>query len=241
MHAYASTTPEARELVSELEFVWDQIRSNPVSSSSASSPEHLDLLSSRSRSKLRQRRSLEDVGGRETMQQHGAKEEAARSGYLRMLRPVSEPGEGGEVEGDGDGLEGVRSSPSLMPSDRENLANPSVSQKRDYEVRNRKWRKRIEAALVKLTTEVAALREQMEARRIFDGRPRGRMWAWVVWIAWATFRHVLIDAAIFGLLYLWLRRKDDQRLEQGIRLFGKVWTGRGRKIRGWRRVKGVDG
>jgi hypothetical protein len=34
MHRYASTTPEARELVSELEFVWDQIRSNVPSSSS---------------------------------------------------------------------------------------------------------------------------------------------------------------------------------------------------------------
>jgi len=31
MHRYASATPEARELVSELEFVWDQIRSNVAS------------------------------------------------------------------------------------------------------------------------------------------------------------------------------------------------------------------
>lgn len=37
MHAYASQTVEARELVAELEFVWDQVKSN-ISSSSASSP-----------------------------------------------------------------------------------------------------------------------------------------------------------------------------------------------------------
>ncbi|KAK6354941.1 hypothetical protein TWF696_004069 [Orbilia brochopaga] len=36
MHRYAITTPDARELVSELEFVWDQIKSNQHSSSSAS-------------------------------------------------------------------------------------------------------------------------------------------------------------------------------------------------------------
>ena len=28
MHVYASSTPEARELVAELEFVWDQVKSN---------------------------------------------------------------------------------------------------------------------------------------------------------------------------------------------------------------------
>lgn len=238
MHAYASTTPEACELVSELEFVWDQIKSNPVSSSSASAPEHLDLPSSQSRSKLQQKRSHENVGGREPVQQHGVKEEVARSGYLRMLRPVSEPDEGEELEGDGDGFEEAPSSPS---PDSENPVNFSISQSRDYDVRNRKWRKRIEAALVKLTTEVAALREQMEARRLFDGRPKGTAWAWAAWIAWATFRHVLIDAAIYGLLYMWFRMKDDQRLEQGIKLLGKVLTERGRRIRGWKRVKRADG
>ncbi|KAK3078150.1 hypothetical protein LTS18_008320, partial [Coniosporium uncinatum] len=37
MQTYASPSPDARELVSELEFVWDQIKSN-VPSSSSSSP-----------------------------------------------------------------------------------------------------------------------------------------------------------------------------------------------------------
>lgn len=36
MHKYAITLTEARELVSELEFVWDQIKSNSASSSSSS-------------------------------------------------------------------------------------------------------------------------------------------------------------------------------------------------------------
>ena len=37
MHRYASQTPEALELVGELEFVWDQVRANAVPSRSASS------------------------------------------------------------------------------------------------------------------------------------------------------------------------------------------------------------
>ena len=37
MHQYASPSPDSRELVAELEFVWDQVKSN-VPSSSSSSP-----------------------------------------------------------------------------------------------------------------------------------------------------------------------------------------------------------
>ncbi|KAK6361542.1 hypothetical protein TWF730_005262 [Orbilia blumenaviensis] len=35
MHRFATTTPDAKELVAELEFVWDQIKSNQTSSSSS--------------------------------------------------------------------------------------------------------------------------------------------------------------------------------------------------------------
>lgn len=42
MHKYASASEEARELVSELEFVWEQIKNNSTTSSSGngSSPQH---------------------------------------------------------------------------------------------------------------------------------------------------------------------------------------------------------
>ncbi|KAK6539017.1 hypothetical protein TWF694_010564 [Orbilia ellipsospora] len=49
MHRYAITTPDARELVSELEFVWDQIKSNQTSSSSSvitQQPIHTTISSS---------------------------------------------------------------------------------------------------------------------------------------------------------------------------------------------------
>ena len=240
MHAYASTTSEARELVSELEFVWDQIKSNTASSSSASSPEHLGLPSSQSRSRLQLKRSHEDISRKDLAQRPGAKEETFRSGHLRILRPISEPDEGENADDDGDRFEEARSSPPPTPSDPKNPVDLPTSQGRDYDVRNRKWRKRIEAALVKMTAEVAALRELMEARGVFDGRPRGRVWTWVMWMVWAALRHVLVDAAILGLLYMWFRGKDDQRLEQGIKLLGRALADRGKRTRGWRRIKGGD-
>ncbi|KAF3917812.1 hypothetical protein ABW20_dc0104741 [Dactylellina cionopaga] len=46
MHRYAVTTPAAKELVSELEFVWDQIKSNQTSSSSSTTPPQNSNLSS---------------------------------------------------------------------------------------------------------------------------------------------------------------------------------------------------
>lgn len=38
MHQYASSTPEGRELVAELEFVWNQVKANSNNTSSESSP-----------------------------------------------------------------------------------------------------------------------------------------------------------------------------------------------------------
>jgi len=81
MHKYASTTPEARELVAELEFVWDQIKSNPASSSS-SSPHQKALGLSQSQSQ-QQPPSYASIGPERARDEGG--------GALRMIRPVSEP------------------------------------------------------------------------------------------------------------------------------------------------------
>ena len=127
---------------------------------------------------------------------------------LRMLRPVSDE----EEENDeGDGLEDVRGGPF---NDEEAITGV-VGRSRDLDVRNRKWRKKIEYALVKMTTEVAALREQIEAKRIEAGRRRNGLWAWVTWLVWVTVRHVVVDLALLGLLVAWARRKGDTRVGQG--------------------------
>lgn len=196
MHKYATTTTEARELVAELEFVWDQIKSNPASSSS-SSPGHL--------AKSQGNQILPSYGS--IAGPPGAPDQGDREG-LGMLRPVSDGEEGGDEREE---FEETRGGP-------------------DLDIRNRKWKKNIEHALVQMTTELAALREQLEAKRIGDGRRRNGLWAWITWLVWVTVRHLVVDLALLGLLVVWARRKEDRRVEQGLEFLLQYLRHRIRKI-----------
>ncbi|KAF6237930.1 hypothetical protein HO173_004131 [Letharia columbiana] len=212
MHKYATTTTEARELVAELEFVWDQIKSNSASSSS-SSPGRL------TRSQGQQMLpSYPSIGGRS-----GSARAAEGGGEgLRILKPVSD---GEEEHDEGEEFEETRGG----PFDDEEAAMAVAGQSQDLDVRNRKWRKKIEQALVKMTTEVAALREQIEAKTIGDGRRRNGLWAWMTWLVWVTVRHLVVDLALLGLLVAWARRKGDRRVEQGLDLLLQYLRHRTRK------------
>lgn len=217
MHKYATTTPEARELVAELEFVWDQIKSNTASSSS-SSPGQL----TRSHQQM-MKPSYASLG-----QSGKGKDEREGGGGgvgLRVLRPVSDGDEGEDEEGEE--YEEARHA----PFDEDKGAVAGATQGRDLDARNRKWRKRIEQALVKLTTEVAALREQVEAKRIGEGKRRNGMWAWMCWLVWIAVRHLVVDLALLGLLLVWARRKGDRRVEQGLELLLGYVRERVRKAR----------
>jgi hypothetical protein len=162
MHRYASSTPEARELASELEFVWDQIRSNvPSTHSSPASP---------------------SLRAQQPQQQH-----------LGLLPPTP--------YNDDPLFTSAGEETSL-----ETLHNP----------RERAWRGRVEKALAKMATEVAALREQLENRRFERRRYRARMWC--LWCAWTMLRHLLIEAVFWGLVFLWMRRRGDRRAEEALRL-----------------------
>jgi hypothetical protein len=83
---------------------------------------------------------------------------------------------------------------------------------------DQKWRKRVEQNLMRMTAEVAALREQLEARRLFAHSAHYRLfrgiWRWV----WAAFKHITVDVFLLGIVLLWMRRKKDRRLEGAIRV-----------------------
>ena len=202
MHKYATTTPEARELVAELEFVWDQIKSNSVSSSATSPGQPGKRGSS----------AGQDQGYINTSQRVTAEEFTTASG-LRVLRPVSD---GDEEDDDEDAdFEDAARHPTAGEED-EDEAAIAVAGTRDLDVRNRKWRRRIERTLVKMTAEIAALREVVDAARIGESRRRNGVWAWFNWLIWVGCRHVLVDLALLGLLVVWARRKGDYRVEQGL-------------------------
>ncbi len=235
MHEYASSTPEARELVAELEFVWDQIKNNSNNTSSESSPrggggEDSKLGMSYASLGGSRRRVVEDEGG---------------GGGLRVLRPVSEGDDEVYDNDDEDEDHEIRSGARRF-QDPLNPTSPMIGGSRgtDLDVRNRKWRRRIETALFKMTTEVAALREQIEAKRlgtVHNSQRSGGALAWIRWLIWAATRQLLVDTMLLGLVFLWARRKNDQRIEQGLWLVMQAVKEQLRQVRGWKvwRIRGL--
>ena len=199
MHQYATTTSEARELVAELEFVWDQIRSNSASSAGSSPGQS-------SGSQKMQQTASSAVEARQT------KHLIDPTG-LRLLRPLSDKDEEDELleleaADDGGYDEGELEDRNVFRS-----APPGTTQ------HDARWRKRVEQALFNMTTEIAALREQMESSTLNRPRKRRGIWPWILWLAWTPIRHLLIDAALAALLIIWSRKSSDARLEQGLRIF----------------------
>lgn len=94
----------------------------------------------------------------------------------------------------------------------------------------RRWRRRVEQALTKMTAEIAAVREQMETRAIAHRR-RTSTWAWVKWLAWVTVRQVLWDLAVLAMLLIWMRIKGDRRVEERLRDGWMVLRGRLGRLR----------
>ena len=219
MHKYATTTPEARELVAELEFVWDQIKSNSVSSSSTS-PGQLGKRGSNAGMDQSYINSSQRVSGEDTTTAAG----------LRVLRPVSDADEDDDEDAEFEDA-ARRLTAGEEDEDDEAIAVTGMNQIRDPDLRNRKWRRRIERTLVKMTAEIAALREVVDAGRIGDSRRRNGVWAWFHWLIWVGCRHMLVDLALLSLLVLWARRKGDYRVEQGLDLLWGYIREKIRRIR----------
>ena len=209
MHKYATTTTEARELVADLVFVWDQIKSNSPSSSSSSPGK---IVSRRRRQILPSYAGPSGPSGIQVSDENSGEE-------LRMLRPVSDAD---EEDDEGEVFEETRGG----SFDDGEAVRAAAGQSRDLDIRNRKWRKKIERALGKITTEIAALREQVEAKRIGDGTRRNGLWTFL----WITVRHVFVDLALLALLIAWARRKGDRGVEQGLDLLLQYLRQRTRKI-----------
>ena len=213
MHKYAYNTPEARELVAELEFVWDQVKANSNPSSGSSYKDGPTKQRERSL-----RREVPDTDPPEYQEQ----QENIDVRGLRLLRPASEDDDENEASNDDEGEEGgggganedavvavARLTQYLGPSQNKDQRNNNIPLPPilSADIQSRKWRTRIEHALIKLTAEVAALREQMQAAHVFPNpqgphRGLGPRMRWLVWVA---IRHLAIDAMVVGLVWAWVR------------------------------------
>ena len=225
MHKYASHTDQAKQLVEELEFVWDQVKSNSQHSSS----EHSSPLQHVERSGyLQSERSGEGHG---MTSSSAAAMDSATGGAnrpLRILSPVSQADEEEALEEEQE--EEFVDAPfsQVDPGDLHNSeqggedgtnAAPRARQIQSFSSPgDARWRKRVENGLFKLTTEVAALREQLENHRFIKNQKRKSFFSWVLRFGWWVTSFVLADAAVLWIVILYMRRKQDRRLEGAVRV-----------------------
>ncbi|OQN99970.1 hypothetical protein B0A48_14175 [Cryoendolithus antarcticus] len=221
MRQYASHTDEARQLVEELEFVWDQIKSNSFhgSGSEQSSPG----------------RDVERSGYLGVSSEGGGNgitsSTAAMERPLTVLSPVSQADEEEEVE-EAEEEEFV-DAPAFSQVDAADLRETSEGSADDPQakagravqprstgnaVTDVRWRKRIESSLFKLSTEIAALREQLEANRWIKTQRRKSVIGWITRIGWWALQLFVADGVILWIVLLYMRRKQDRRLEGAIRV-----------------------
>ena len=232
MHKYASNTPEARELVEELEFVWDQVKNNSQHPSSGS--EHSSPLATVERSGYLQNGSSTQRSSAAAMDNIGPGGPITRDLPMRVLSPVSQSNEDELEENEREGEEeefvdapvsqvdeGDLGDISEHGEDR-SVADAGVQAEQSRPVQasrsDARWRRRIESSLMKMTNEVAALREQLESSRYLRARSRRSFLGWVLRLSWWTVQLFVTDAVILWVVILYLRRKDDRRLEGAVRV-----------------------
>jgi acyl-CoA-binding protein len=209
MHKYANT-PNALELVAELEFVWNQVKSNNPSAvgSSSSSSGHVGAPGAAGTSEQKSVRGGHSVSGGERVitspvipspvVRRFQTPLSGTEGPMRVLRPMSEEDE----------------------SERRlaELADQADDEPQsDYARRNDKRTKRMERAIVRLSAEIAALREQIATGREWRSRREKGIIPWLGWLFWAACKHFAIDLVILIILLLWMRKRKDRRFEDHVR------------------------
>ncbi|KAK5172826.1 uncharacterized protein LTR77_002946 [Saxophila tyrrhenica] len=230
MHKYASTTAEARELVEELEFVWDQVKNNSQQPSSGS--EHSSPLRPVERSGYIQNGSSSGPGmGSSAAGMEGMGNAAEGERLMRVLSPVSQAEAEEMLEDEGDEFVDAPVS-QVGEGDMQDLSEGAGSEGRaDAGVQavpalrapqssriDVRWRRRIENNLMKLTTEVAALREQLESSRYLRNKSRKTLFRWILRLSWWAVQLIVTDAVVLWIVILYMRRKDDRRLEGAVRV-----------------------
>ncbi|RWA13698.1 hypothetical protein EKO27_g1382 [Xylaria grammica] len=185
MHRYANT-PDALELVAELEFVWNQIKSNSPSSSN-SSP--------KGRSSFAEpQRFQQPTSGTE--------------GPMKVLSPMSEDD-------------------AAEHQYRDKQEDESEG---DYVKKGDRWSRKVEQALMRLSAEIAALREQITTGREWRAKKERSIPARIGWVLSLIAKHFAIDVFILVIVLIWMRRRKDRRLEDQVRAILGVVREYARKV-----------
>lgn len=100
----------------------------------------------------------------------------------------------------------------------------------DLPSRRSKWSRNMEHALVKLSAEVAALREQITTGREWRSKKDKSFPVRLGWLVWTIMKHLAIDAVLLGFILLWMRQRKDRRLEDLVRAGLKLMREYVRKV-----------
>ncbi|KAI0181878.1 acyl-CoA binding protein [Hypoxylon sp. FL1284] len=100
----------------------------------------------------------------------------------------------------------------------------------EYVKKGDKWSRKVERALVRLSAEVAALREQITAGREWRSKKERALTARFSWIFWIITKHLAVDIAILCVILLWMRKRKDRRLEDHVRAMLKLGREYARKV-----------
>lgn len=225
MKMYAAGTAEARELVEELEFVWDQIRSQTGSEES-----------------IRNTAPAGAAGPQKDTTAGAGGEEDEGGGRLRLLRSLSRGGSGDIVE-----VEDVSTHERRqLPPDKD----PELDEDEPCSTGTLQWRRQIDLALTKISTELAALREQIDELNLHHShshrsmttfgfgigrRQRGRnrfriLVSWLRLLLYLALRQLAINASVMAVLLLWGVWTGDERFERWVR---RRWEQVRRGLEGW--------
>ncbi|PVH94571.1 hypothetical protein DM02DRAFT_618508 [Periconia macrospinosa] len=262
MHKYASPSADSRELVAELEFVWDQVKSNVPSSSSSSPqrtlgsmglqmppPSYPQFNTPKPQRKGKERPEIEGEDGplqiKSPMSQSEEdleeEEEIDKEEFVdapdsqqdpNATNTTTNPAKDANVQTDLVIQEPIpyttpqrpppRTAIGLLPALFTPTPAPSKPQPQtqlpSVSAADQKWRKRIEQSLIKQTAEIAALREQLEARSLFTHTKKFLVLRFAWRVLWGSVKHIAIDTVILGVVLLWMRRKKDRRLEGAVRV-----------------------
>lgn len=124
----------------------------------------------------------------------------------------------------------------LSPMSEDDAAEQEYRERQDdgddgeYVKKGDRWSRKVERALVRLSAEVAALREQITAGREWRSKKEKSFTAWASWILWIVTKHLAVDIVILGIVLIWMRKRKDRRLEDHVRAMLKLGREYARKI-----------
>jgi hypothetical protein len=100
----------------------------------------------------------------------------------------------------------------------------------DYVRKGDKWSRKVERALVRLSAEIAALREQITTGREWKFKRERTFTARIGGFFWFVTKHLTIDFCILAIILLWMRRRKDRRLEDQVRAILRLGREYARKV-----------